>query len=94
METKTQVQQCEQIQKIAEEVLTKLRQGVKLPNGNTVAVNISVNHVTYVEMRECDVRVIYVTGCVGVHVDAAICGGCVEIKDVNVNNLCSDKYGV
>ncbi len=98
METKTQTQGCEQswldLQKIADEVRVKLRQGVRLPNGNMVAVNVSVNHVTYVEVHECDAKVIYATGCVSVHANVTICGGCVEIKDVSVNNLCSDKYGV
>jgi hypothetical protein len=98
MENKTQIQQCEQswldLQKIADEVRVKLRQGVKLSNGDMVAVNMSVSHFTYVEVRECDAKVIYATGCVSVRVNVAICGGCVEIRDVDVNNLCSDKYGV
>jgi hypothetical protein len=98
MESKTQTQPCDQgwidLQKIADEVRVKLRQGVRLSSGDVVAVNLSVNHLTYVKARDCGVEVIYATGCVSVHVDVAVDGGCIKIRDVRVHNLCNDKYGV
>jgi hypothetical protein len=97
-QTQIQTQPCEQgwidLQKLADEVRVKLRQGVRLSSGEVVAVNLSVNHLTYVKARDCGAEVKYAIGCVSVHVDVVADGGCVKIKDVRVNNLCSDRYGV
>jgi hypothetical protein len=98
METKTQTQQCEQkrldLRELANKIYEKLRQGVELSNRDMVAVNLSVYHFTYTKVSGNMVEVIYATGCVSVHVDALVADGDVEIKDVNLYNLCSDSYGV
>jgi len=98
MGNKNQNQQCGQnvpdLQKIADEIRVKLRQGVELSNGNVVAVNLSVIHTTYVKLRQNDVEVVYTTGCVSVHVDATVVATDVEIREVSLHNLCSDTYGV
>jgi hypothetical protein len=98
MGTKTQTQQCGQnrldLRELADKIREKLRLGVELSDGSTVSVNLSVYHFTYTKVRENVVEVIYATGCVSVHVDALIADGDVEIKNVNLYNLCSDSYGV
>ena len=97
-QNKTQTQPCKQnvpdLQKIADEVRVKLRQGVELSNGNMVSVNLSVYHLTYVKLNRNDVEVVYTVGCVSVHVTCTVGDEGVEIRDVSLHNLCSDTYGV
>jgi len=97
-ETKTQTQQCEQprldLRELIDKVREKLRLGVELPDGSVVSVNLSVYHFSYAKVYGNKAEVVYVTGCVGVHVDAVINDKDVEIGDVRLYNLCNDKYGV
>jgi hypothetical protein len=97
-ETKNQTDRCGQskldLQKLVDEIREKLKYGVELPDGNVVAVNLSVYHFTYAKMHDNKVEVIYATGCVSVHVNATIANGNVEINDVSLYNLCGDTYGV
>ncbi|MFZ8810745.1 MAG: hypothetical protein ACO2PN_21880 [Pyrobaculum sp.] len=77
-----------------DKVREKLRLGVELADGSVVAVNLSVYHFSYAKVYGNKAEVVYVTGCADVHVDAVINGRDVEIGDVRLYNLCSDKYGV
>ena len=98
METKTQTQQCGQnqidLRELADKIREKLRSGVKLYDGSVVYVNPSVYHFTYVKVRENKVEVMYVTGCIGTHVDAILNGVDVEIGNIRLYNLCSNDHVV
>jgi hypothetical protein len=82
------------LRELADKIREKLRQGVELSNRDVVAVNLSIYHFAYTKVSGNTVEVIYATGCVSVHVNALIAEGDVEIKDVNLYNLCNDSYGV
>ena len=98
IENKTQTQPCDQnkldLRELADKIREKLRLGVELSDGSVASVNLSVYHFTYTKVHKNKVEVIYVTGCVSVHVDAVIADRDVEIGNVSLYNLCSDTYGV
>jgi hypothetical protein len=93
-ETKTQTQHCKHLRELIDEVREKLRSGVELSDGSVVSVNLSVYHFSYAKVYGNKAEVVYVTGCVSVHVDVVISSKDVEIEDVRLYNLCNDKYGV